>query len=161
MKTFVAVLATSLLVSPAFAQSSSGASSSGTGAGLSDRFQIDTGYFDLKLDTTLRYNGPQASGDVSLEKDLGLTKNVNTFWVDATWRVGRRHQLKLAYTKFSRDRASYTLGRDFVWGGQTYNAGLRRRRRPAATSSVVTTVSPPTATTASRSARPSASGTSG
>jgi hypothetical protein len=120
MKTILGfVLAAGLLVSPAFAQSSSGSSNT-----LSDRFQIDTGYFALKLDTTLRYNGPQGSGDVNLEKDLGLDQHVNTFWVDATWRVGRRHQLKLAFTKLSRDRASYTLGRDFVWGGQTYNAGL-------------------------------------
>ena len=98
------VLAASLLVSPAFAQSSSGAWN-----GLADRFQIDTGYFRLSADTVLRFNGPQGSGDVNLEKDLGVNENVNTFWVDATWRVGRRHQLKLAYTRFSRDRADYTL----------------------------------------------------
>jgi predicted porin len=44
--------------------------------------------------------------------------------VDATWRVGRRHQLKLAFTRFNRDRRDYTLQRDFTWGGETYNAGL-------------------------------------
>jgi hypothetical protein len=38
--------------------------------------------------------------------------------------VGRRHQLKLAYTKLDRQRGDYTLQRDFTWGGQTYNAGL-------------------------------------
>ena len=120
MKTILgAVLAASLLVSPAFAQSSSG-----TWNGLSDRFQTDTGYFRLNADTVLRYNAPRASGDVSFEDDLGLNKTVDTFWVDATWRVGRRHQLKLAYTSLNRDRRNYTLGRDFTWGGQTYNAGL-------------------------------------
>lgn len=119
------VLGTTLLVllapSLALAQSSPPA----TWNGLSDRFQIDTGYFHLTADTTLRYNGPQGgSGEVSLERDTGLSDQVNTFWVDATWRVGRRHQLKLAYTRFGRDRANYTLGRDFTWGGETYNAGL-------------------------------------
>jgi hypothetical protein len=113
------VLAASLLAAPVFAQPSSG-----TWNGLSDRFQIDTGYFRLNLDTILRYNGPKGSGDVNLEQDLGLNQYVNTFWVDGTWRVGRRHQVRLAYTSVSRDRAEYTLGRDFVWGGQTYNAGL-------------------------------------
>jgi predicted porin len=113
------VLAAGLLASPAFAQSSSGAWN-----GLSDRFQIDTGYFRITADSTLRYNGPTGSGDVNLEKDLGLDNKVNTFWVDATWRVGRRHQLKLCYTRLNRDRADYTLGRDFTWGGETYNAGL-------------------------------------
>jgi hypothetical protein len=113
------VLAAGLLVSPAFAQSSPG-----TWNGLSDRFQIDTGYFRITADTMLRYNGPQSSGDVNFEKDLGLNPNVNTFWVDSTWRVGRRHKLKLAYTKFNRDRNAYTLQRDFTWAGQTYKAGL-------------------------------------
>jgi hypothetical protein len=120
MKTILGgVLAASLLASPAFAQSSPGAWN-----GLSDRFQIDTGYFRLNADTVLRYNAPRGSGDVSFEDDLGLSKSVNTFWVDATWRVGRRHQLKLAYTSITRDRRNHTLGRDFIWGGQTYNAGL-------------------------------------
>jgi hypothetical protein len=93
--------------------------------GLPDRFQIDTGYFRLTSDTVLRFNGPQGgSGDVNFEDDLGLNDQVDTFWVDATWRVGRRHQLKLAYTRFSRNRADYTLQRDFTWGGETYTAGL-------------------------------------
>ena len=120
MKTILgAMLGAGLLASPAFAQSSSGAWN-----GLSDRFQIDTGYFRISADTVLRYNGPQGSGDVSLEDDLGVGQNANTFWVDATWRVGRRHQLKLAYTRFTRDRADYTLQRDLTWGGEIYNAGL-------------------------------------
>ena len=113
------VLAAGLLVSPAFAQSSPG-----TWNGLSDRFQIDTGYFRIMADTQLRYNGGQGSGDINFEDDLGLDPNVDTFWVDATWRVGRRHKLKLAFTKLDRDRADYTLQRSFTWGGQTYDAGL-------------------------------------
>ena len=59
MKTILGtLLGASLLVSPAAAQSSSG-----TWSGLSDRFQIDTGYFRISADTVLRYNGPQGSGD--------------------------------------------------------------------------------------------------
>jgi hypothetical protein len=93
--------------------------------GLPDRFQIDTGYFGLTSDTVLRYNGPEGgSGEVNFEEDLGINDQVHTFWVDTTWRVGRRHQLKLAYTRFNRDRADYTLQRDFTWGGETYTAGL-------------------------------------
>jgi hypothetical protein len=113
------VLAAGLLVSSAFAQSSSGAWN-----GLSDRFQIDTGYFHITADTALNYDAAQGSGDINFEKDLGLDPKVNTFWVDGTWRVGRRHQLKLSFTRLNRDRADYTIGRDFTWGGLTYNAGL-------------------------------------
>jgi hypothetical protein len=114
------ILAAALLASPAFAQSSPG-----TWNGLPDRFQIDTGYFRLSANTLLRYNGPQGgSGEIDFEQDLGLPQTVNTFWVDARWRVGRRHQLQLGFTRLSRDRNSRTLQRDFTWGGQTYNAGL-------------------------------------
>jgi hypothetical protein len=92
---------------------------------LPDRFQIDTGYFRLAADSVLRYNGPRGgTGEISLEDDLGVDDQVDTFWVDATWRVGRRHQLKLAFTRFNRDRSDYLLQRDFTWGGENYNAGL-------------------------------------
>jgi hypothetical protein len=114
------MFAASFLASSALAQTTPA-----TWNGLPDRFQIDTGYFRLSADTVLRYNGPQGgSGDVDFEQDLGLDETVNTFWVDATWRVGRRHQLKLGFTKFNRDRGDYTLQRDFTWGGENYNAGL-------------------------------------
>jgi hypothetical protein len=114
------VFAASLLASSAFAQTSPG-----TWNGLPDRFQIDTGYFRLTANTVLRFNGPAgSSGDIDFEQDLGLDETVNTFWVDGTWRVGRRHQLKLGFTRLSRDRGSYTLQREFTWGGETYNAGL-------------------------------------
>jgi hypothetical protein len=114
------LLAAGLIASPAFAQSSTG-----TWNDLPDRFQIDTGYFRLTADTVLRYNGPQGgSGEVDFEQDLGLDEQVNTFWVDATWRVGRRHQLKLGFTRINRERGDYTLQRDFTWGGETYSAGL-------------------------------------
>jgi len=113
------VLAAGLLASPAFAQSSPAPWN-----GLSDRFQIDTGYFRISANTVLRYNAGQGAGDVDFEKDLGVDENVDTFWLDATWRVSRRHQLKLAYTKLDRQRGDHTLQRAFTWGGETYNAGL-------------------------------------
>jgi predicted porin len=115
-----AALAMALLAAPAFAQESS------TWNGLPDRFQVDAGYFHLNADTVLRFQGsPGSAGDVDFERDLGVPEKADTFWVDATWRVGRRHQLKLGFTRLSRDRNEHTLTRDFVWGGQTYTAGLR------------------------------------
>jgi len=99
--------------------------SSGSWNGLPDRFQVDTGYFRLTADTVLRFEGPAGgSGDVDFERDLGLDEQVDTFWVDGTWRIGRRHQLKLGFTRLNRERGDYTLQRDFTWGGETYNAGL-------------------------------------
>jgi hypothetical protein len=118
------VLAAALMVSPAFSESSSG-----TWNGLPDRFQIDTGYFRLTADTRLRYNGAPGSGDINFENDLGVDENVDTFWIDGTWRVGRRHQVKLSYTQLSRDRAGFSLERDFTWGGESYEAGLSASTR--------------------------------
>jgi hypothetical protein len=120
-------LTVALLASPAVAEPPSG-----TWNGLPDRFQVDTGYFHLTADTRLRYNGVPGTGDVDFEKDLGVDENVDTFWVDGTWRVGRRHQLKLSYTQLSRDRADYALARDFTWGGETYTAGLSASTRTGA-----------------------------
>jgi hypothetical protein len=121
MRTIVcSVVVAALSAASAFAQSPTA-----TWNGLPDRFQIDTGYFSLKADTLLRYNGPQGdSGEVDLEEDLGLPDQVDTFWVDGRWRVGRRHQLQLGFTTFKRDRSGFTLQRDFTWGGETYSAGL-------------------------------------
>jgi predicted porin len=117
---FGVFFATGLLVAPAFAQSPTN-----NWTGLPDRFQVDAGYFRLNATTNLRYNSPLGgSGEANFEKDLGLDPNANTFWLDGTWRVGRRHQVKLAFTHLSRERGTYGLQRDFTWGGQTYNAGL-------------------------------------
>ena len=41
--------------------------------GLDDRFQIDTGFFGITADSVLRFEGE----DVSLEKDLGVSKYAN------------------------------------------------------------------------------------
>jgi len=116
---FAVIFSTGLLVTPAFAQTGAA-----TWNDLPDRFQIDTGYFRITGNTVLRYNGPRGSGDVDFENDLGVPRQADTFWVDATWRVGRRHQLKLGYTRLTREGDGHTLTRDFQWGGQTYNAGL-------------------------------------
>ena len=100
------------------------ASAEETWNGLPDRFQIDTGYFRMNADTVLRFNGGPGADDIDFEQDLALDEKVDTFWLDGTWRVGRRHQLKLSFTRLQRDRDGHTLQRDFVWGGQTFNAGL-------------------------------------
>ena len=126
---FAALLALAALAAPAAAQSTAPPSAAPAAqpaftTGVSDRFQIDTGYFHITANTVLRFNGPQGTGDVNFEKDLGINKDADTFWLDATWRIGRRHQLKLSYTKLNRDRGGVDLQRDFTWGGETYTAGL-------------------------------------
>ena len=121
MKAMWVAVAAALAATPAFGQSSS----TGTWNGLPRTLQIDTGYFHLSADTVLRLNGPNGGGgDVNFENDLGINPKVSTFWVDGTWHLGRRHQLKLSYTRVHRDRADYTLQRGFSWGGDDYSVGL-------------------------------------
>ena len=88
--------------------------------GLPDRFQIDAGYFRLDADTVLRFEGTE----VDFERDLAVPEGVNTFWLDATWRAGRRHQVKLGFTRLRSERPDHTLTRPFTWGGETYPPGL-------------------------------------
>ena len=119
MKRIILALGLALMVAPAWAQPASPPTAE------EHKFQIDVGYFNLKADTVLKYSGPEGTaGEVNFERDLGQDHTVNTFWLDSTWRVARRHQLKLGYTQLSRETPNHTLQRDFVWGGQTYTAGL-------------------------------------
>jgi hypothetical protein len=109
--------------------------------GLPDRFQVDAGYFRVNPTTSLRLQGtvgtatdmgiePWLQGtvgtatDVGFEKDLGVPKTANTFWLDTTIRVGRRSQFKVGYMSFTRQGTAHTLTRDFTWNGDVYTAGL-------------------------------------
>lgn len=108
-----------MLAAPAFAQSPSGWSD------VPDRFQVDAGYYRMNPSTVLRFDpvsGPLA--DVDFERDLGLDQNAHTTWIEGAWRLGRRHQLKLGYTRQSRSADDYVLQRDITWGGEVYGAGL-------------------------------------
>jgi predicted porin len=116
MRIFAAALGLLVVAVPAFAQAPPA-----TWNGLPDRFQVDAGYFHLEADTVLRFEG---ADEIDFERDLAVPDGTNTFWLDATWRAGRRHQIKLSFTRLSRERRDHTLTRDFTWGGQTYQAGL-------------------------------------
>jgi hypothetical protein len=116
----VVVALATLAPAPARAQPAAG-----TWTGLPDRFQLDVGYFHLSPTTVLRFNpvsGP--ASDVELERDLDFDDTASTFWVEGTWRLARRHSLKLGFTRLSRDVLERTIQRDFTWGGETYSAGM-------------------------------------
>lgn len=91
--------------------------------GVPDRFQIDAGYFHSRPGTTLSFESGPGS-EVDFEQDLRLPDVDDTFWVEGTWRVAPRHQVKLGYTSVSRTGEGTTLQRSFTWGGETYTAGL-------------------------------------
>jgi hypothetical protein len=113
-----------LAQTPALAPGGAAAATPASSGHLPDRFQIDTGFFRVKSSTTLWLNtGSGVQSEVNFENDLGLKPNTNTFWVDTAWRLGRRHQLKVAFTSFTRENST-TLARTFTWNDKTYAAGL-------------------------------------
>jgi hypothetical protein len=115
-----ALLALTLTTAPAWAQSAPASVSD-----LSDRFKIDIGGFRLSADTTLKLNGPNGEGtDINFENELRLPKNANTIWVDGSWRLTRRNEVKLAYTQAGRTGDPVTLNRDIIFGDTVFPASL-------------------------------------
>ena len=121
------------MAAPAIAQAPADAKSAEPAAdtaktswnGLPDTFQIDVGYFRLNATTDLRLQGTGGpTNDVSFEKDLGVSDVASTYWLDATLRLGRRHQFKASYLSLTRESDAKTLTRDFGWGDRVYTAGL-------------------------------------
>jgi len=115
----MSLLAVALAAVPARAQTASGYSD------LPERFRIDAGGFRIAADTKLKYRlGGQPGDVIDFESETGLPNNATTLWLDGTWRVGRRHQLSLNYTRSNRKGESRTLTRDITWGDQVLSAGL-------------------------------------
>lgn len=136
MKTWSMLAAAGVIVmttaAPAVAQAPADAKAAQTSSttktswnDLPDRFQIDAGYFRLNATTDLRLQGNGGpTNDVGFEKDLGVSDVANTYWLDATLRLGRRHQFKASYMSLTRNGDPKTLTRDFGWGNHVYTAGL-------------------------------------
>jgi hypothetical protein len=122
----MAMAAPAIAQAPADAKTVQASSTTATSwNGLPDRFQIDVGYFRLNATTDLRLQGTGGpTNDVSFEKDLGVSDVASTYWLDATLRLGRRHQFKASYMSLTRESDAKTLTRDFGWGDRVYTAGL-------------------------------------
>jgi hypothetical protein len=122
----VMMTAPALAQAPADAKTAQASSTTRTSwNGLPDVFQVDAGYFRLNATTDLKLQGTGGpANDVSFEKDLGVSDVANTYWLDATLRLGRRHQFKASYMSLAREGDTKTLTRDFGWGNHIYTAGL-------------------------------------
>jgi hypothetical protein len=121
-----------MMAAPALAQATADAKTAQASSttttswnGLPDVFQVDAGYFRLNASSTLRLQGTLGTAtDVSFERDLGVPKTANTFWLDTTIRAARRSQFKFGYMSFMRQGPAHTLTRDFTWNDDVYTAGL-------------------------------------
>ena len=125
MKVMTQTLAPAVLVAALLAAVPVQAQTTGGYSDLPEAFRIDAGGFRIAADTKLKYSlGGQPADAIDFENETGLPGNATTFWLDGTWRVGRRHQLSLNFTRSNRKSEGTTLTRDITWGDQVFTAGL-------------------------------------
>jgi hypothetical protein len=84
---------------------------------------FEIGGFRVASQTDLRLNGVLPGDNVSLERDLNLSKNTNRVYLESFWRPGRRHQVSLNWTVVKRDGGGITLGREIQWGDDVFRVG--------------------------------------
>jgi hypothetical protein len=113
-----AALAALLIAVPAAAQTSSSYTD------LPQGFRLDLGGFRIASETKLKYDLSGDGDTIDFENETALPDNATTLWLDGTWRVGRRHQLSLNYTKSNRE-GGRTLDREIHWGDQVFQAGAQ------------------------------------
>ncbi len=89
------------------------------------RFEVRGGGLVAAFDTTVRLDNPfGASGtSIDFEDDLGLDGRSATWFVQGTWRLGRRHQLSVSYQDFRRELSRTILDREISFGDRTFAIG--------------------------------------
>lgn len=118
--TILLVLASA--AAPAYSQSSA--------TDVPDRFFLEVGGFNIGADTKLRLSAARLGGTtVDFETDLTLPDRATIVFLDAYWRVARRHLLHVDFARLSRESEGTLLSREITWGGQVYPVGLRVQGR--------------------------------
>jgi hypothetical protein len=90
-----------------------------------DRFKISAGLFAATTTTDIKLGGNAGSigSDIDFEKDLGLTRDVQTFLGNFQWRISRRWRFDFSYYKLNRS-SNFTLQDSFIFGDHTYNINV-------------------------------------
>jgi hypothetical protein len=92
---------------------------------LPDRLRLDGGYAFLNFDTSLKLQGSAgAATEVSFERDIGVPRTANSYWLGATVRLSPRNHVKISYFNVERQGQPTTLTRDFTWEDGVYTAGF-------------------------------------
>jgi len=84
-------------------------------------FSFRAGGFQSSADTRLRIDGSGGAlgTEVSLEDDLGFTKDKTLPMFDAIWRVNPRHRVELGYVRLARD-AQKTITGEIRFGDSVF-----------------------------------------
>ena len=93
-----------------------------------DRGTIVIGAFSSGISTDLRIDSKDGSRGttISLEDDLGLESTVYLPAIEASYILGQRHEISVAYVETSRDNVE-TLSEDIEWGDITFPVTLSVR----------------------------------
>jgi len=75
-------------------------------------FSMRLGGFYSSADTTLRIDSSNGAlgTSISLEDDLGFTKDKSLPQIDAIWRINPRHRVELGYVRLARDSEKTITG---------------------------------------------------
>jgi len=94
---------------------------------ITSRWRVSGGTFLSTFDTRIAYspNGLVA-GFIQAEDDLGLDQEINTFGVNARYRLSDRHRLELAGTLLDRT-ATRVIEDEITWGDVVYDVGATVR----------------------------------
>jgi len=90
-----------------------------------DHFMLEAGGFAMFASTDMVFSSPTLGGTtVDFEDDLNLPERAERGFVEGYWRLARRHQLSLSYSRLNRQGNGATLTRDINWGGSVFPAGI-------------------------------------
>lgn len=84
-------------------------------------FSMRLGGFYSSADTTLRIDASNGSlgTSLSLEDDLGFTKDKSLPMIDAIWRINPRHRVELGYVRLARD-SQKTISGEIRFGDSVF-----------------------------------------
>jgi hypothetical protein len=90
-----------------------------------DHVLLEAGGFAIFASTNMVFNSATLGGStVSFEQDLNLPERAARGFVEGYWRLARRHQLSLGFSRLRREGSGATLTRDINWGGSVFPSGV-------------------------------------
>lgn len=85
---------------------------------------LEVGGFRVSSSTRFRLSGSAPGDDVDFERDLEIPSSTTQGYLEAFWRLGRRHQVSANWTRIRRDGGRITLDDDIEWGDEVFPVGV-------------------------------------
>ena len=89
-------------------------------------FWLEAGGFRVSAETTLRLGGAVGPGsDIVFERDLQVPGSTTQGYLGGFWRLGRRHQVSLNWTRVKREGERVTADEEIRWGDEVFRVGAQ------------------------------------